>query len=207
MDLTQDPQQKPSDKAQQQSDAAGEASSPGEAQQASQNELLAAASAKLAEYEQQLAQLKDQVLRKAAEFDNYKRRTENDFLTFTKYASENVIVQLLPVLDDFHRSLKTGKPQSGDDSFYKGIEMIAAKFLKVLQAQGLKPMDVIGKEFSVDFHDALLQVPRSDVPPHTIVEEVEKGYLLHDKVIRHAKVIVASEAPNETDQPTASEVD
>jgi molecular chaperone GrpE len=166
-----------------------------------------ALAAKCAEYEQLVAQLKDQLHRKAAEFDNYKRRTENDFLSFTKYASENVIVQLLPVLDDFHRSLKTGKAAAGDDSFYKGIEMISAKFLKLLQAQGLKPLDCVGKEFSVDFHDALLSVPRSDVPPHTVIEEVEKGYQLHEKVIRHAKVIVASERPNETHQPTASEVD
>jgi molecular chaperone GrpE len=171
------------------------------------NEQADGLAAKVAESEQQITQLKDQLLRKAAEFDNYKRRTENDFLTFTKYASENVIVQLLPVLDDFHRSLKAAKAASGDDPFYKGIEMIAVKFLKVLQAQGLKPIECVGKEFSVDFHDALLQVPRTDVPPHTIIEEVEKGYLLHDKVIRHAKVIVASEAPKETDQPTASEVD
>jgi molecular chaperone GrpE len=192
MDQTQEPQATPSEQ-----ETGAEQTQPQAADQA----------AKLAEYEQQIAQLKDQLLRKAAEFDNYKRRTENDFLTFTKYASENVIVQLLPVLDDLNRSLKTGKPASGDDPFYKGIEMIAAKFLKVLLAQGLKPIDCVGKEFSVDYHDALLQVPRTDVPPHTIVEEVEKGYLLHDKVIRHAKVIVASEAPNETDQPTASEVD
>jgi molecular chaperone GrpE len=170
----------------------------------SDNEAMAA---KAAECEQQVAQLKDQLLRKAAEFDNYKRRTENDLMAFTKYASENVIVQLLPVLDDLQRSLKTGKSAGADDPFYKGIEMIAAKLLKVLQAQGLKPLDCVGKEFSVDFHDALLQIPRSDVPPHTIVEEVEKGYQLHDKVIRHAKVIVSQEMPNETDQPTASEVD
>lgn len=195
MDKTQEPQSTS------EQDAAGQIPP---AQANDQGDQLAA---KTAELEQQLAQLKDQLLRKAAEFDNYKRRTENDILTFTKYASENVIVQLLPVLDDLNRSLKTGKPASGDDSFYKGVEMIAAKFLKVLQAQGLKPIDCVGKQFSVDFHDALLQVPRTDVPPHTIVEEVEKGYLLHDKVIRHAKVIVASEAPHETDQPTASEVD
>lgn len=166
-----------------------------------------ALTAKCAEYEQLVAQMKDQLLRKAAEFDNYKRRTENEYLSFTKYAGETIIGQLLPVLDDFHRSLKTGKATAGEDPFYKGVEMVAAKFLKVLQTQGLTPMECVGKEFSVDFHDALLQVPRSDVPPHTIVEEVEKGYYLFEKVIRHAKVIVAAEMPAATDQPTASEVD
>jgi molecular chaperone GrpE len=166
-----------------------------------------ALAAKYAECEQQVAQLKDQLLRKAAEFDNYKRRTENDFLSFAKYAGESIIVQLLPVLDDLHRSLKTGQAAVGDDPFYKGVDMIAAKFFKVLQSQGLVALECMGKEFSVDFHDALLQVPRSDVPAHTIIEEVEKGYQLHEKVIRHAKVIVSAEMPKVTDQPTASEVD
>jgi len=151
---------------------------------------------KIAELEKQAAQLKDQLLRKAAEFDNYKRRTENDFSSLTKFAAENIITQLVPVLDDINRSLKSGKENSGNDSFYKGIEMIYAKFLKVLESQGLKAMDVLGKEFNVDVHDALMQMPRTDVPPHTVIEEVEKGYTLFDKVIRHAKVIVSS-APAE----------
>jgi molecular chaperone GrpE len=151
---------------------------------------------KIAELEKQASQLKDQLLRKAAEFDNYKRRTENDFSSLTKFAAENIITQLVPVLDDINRSLKSGKETSGNDSFYKGIEMIYAKFLKVLEAQGLKAIDVVGKEFNVDVHDALMQMPRTDVPPHTVIEEVEKGYMLFDKVIRHAKVIVSS-APAE----------
>jgi molecular chaperone GrpE len=147
---------------------------------------------KISDLERQTAQLKDQVLRKAAEFDNYKRRTENDFAALTKFAGENIISQLLPVLDDFNRSLKTIKDKSENDSFIKGIEMIYAKLLKVLEAQGLKTMDVVGKEFSVDLHDALMQMPRADVPPHTVLEEVDKGYMLFDKVIRHAKVVVSA---------------
>jgi molecular chaperone GrpE len=147
---------------------------------------------KIADLEKQTAQLKDQLLRKAAEFDNYKRRTENDFAALTKFAGENIISQLLPVLDDFNRSLKSVKEKRENDSFTKGIELIYAKLLKVLEAQGLKTMDVVGKEFSVDLHDALMQMPRTDVPPHTILEEVDKGYMLFDKVIRHAKVVVST---------------
>jgi molecular chaperone GrpE len=153
-------------------------------------------SERAAELEKQCAQLKDQLLRKAAEFDNYKRRTENDFASLTKFAAENIITQLVPVLDDFNRSLKSIKEKGENDSFYKGIELIYAKFLKVLEAQGLKTMEVVGKEFNVDVHDALMQMPRADVPPHTVLEEVEKGYLLFDKVIRHAKVVVSA-APAE----------
>jgi len=148
---------------------------------------------KIAELEKQVTQYKDQLLRKAAEFDNYKRRTENDFASLTKYAGESIISHLLPVLDDITRSLKSAKEKGESDSFVKGIELIYAKFLKVLEAQGLKTMEVVGKPFDVGFHDALMQIPRPDLPPHTVVEEVEKGYLLFDKVIRHAKVVVSAE--------------
>lgn len=152
---------------------------------------------KVTELEKQSAQYKDQLLRKAAEFENYKRRSEAEMLNFTKYASENVITQLLPVLDDLSRSLKSGKETHADNPFYKGVEMIYAKFLKVLEAQGLKTMETVGKEFNVEYHDALMQLPKADVPPHTILEEVEKGYILFDKVIRHAKVIVSSPVEEE----------
>ncbi len=160
---------------------------------------------KVAELEKQNAQLKDQLLRKAAEFDNYKRRTENDFASLSKFAAENIITQLVPVLDDFNRSLKSIKERAENDSFYKGIELIYAKLLKVLEAQGLKTMDVVGKEFNVDVHDALMQMPRADVPPHTVLEEVEKGYLLFDKVIRHAKVVVSAAPAEEPVQQTKPE--
>jgi molecular chaperone GrpE len=147
---------------------------------------------KIADLEKQTAQFKDQVLRKAAEFENFKRRQENESLLFTKYVSENIITQLLPVLDDLSRSLKSGKEKFSEDPFYKGVEMIANKFSKVLETQGLKSIDCIGKEFNVEFHDALMMVPRKDIEPHIIVEEVEKGYVLYDKVIRHSKVIVST---------------
>ncbi|MDE3058281.1 MAG: nucleotide exchange factor GrpE [Bacteroidota bacterium] len=167
---------------------------------------------KIGELGQQLAQVKDQFLRKAAEFENYKRRTENDFALFTKFAGENIITQLLPVLDDFNRSLKswkeTSKGSSGseNDPHYKGVELIYQKFIKILEAQGLKVMDVVGKEFDVNFHDALLQVLRSDVAPHTVVEEVEPGYTLFDKVIRHAKVIVSTADTAPTESKAAEKV-
>jgi molecular chaperone GrpE len=183
-----------------QEQAAGETQQP--SQEKSEATLL---NEKVAELEKQSAQLRDQLLRKAAEFDNYKRRTENDFASLTKFAAENIITQLVPVLDDFNRSLKSIKEKAENDSLYKGIELIYAKFLKVLEAQGLKTMDVVGKEFNVDVHDALMQMPRADVPPHTVLEEVEKGYLLFDKVIRHAKVVVSAAPAEEPVQQAKTE--
>lgn len=166
-----------------------------------QSELTSGSEAlleKISELEKQAAMYKDQLFRKAAEFENYKRRTESESMTFARFAGENIIAQLLPVLDDLARSIASGKEKYDNDPFYKGVELINAKFTKTLELQGLKPMETVGKEFNVDYHDALLQVPRADVPPHTIIKEVEKGYLLFDKVIRHAKVIVSSPAEEES---------
>lgn len=144
-----------------------------------------------------IASLKDQLLRKAAEFENFKRRTEQNQMSFAKYASENVILGLLPVVDDLSRSLKSGKEKLENDPFYKGVELIVNKFTKLLESQGVKPIESVGKEFNVEYHDVMMQVPRTDVAANTIIEEIETGYFLFDKVIRHAKVIVASRAEEE----------
>lgn len=158
------------------------------------------------EFENTISQLKDQLLRKAAEFDNYKKRTENEFASMVKFASEDLIAALLPVLDDFHRSIKVSQSsaangntqdQNGSEAIRRGMELIYNKFMKILEGQGVKTFDSVGKTFDPFYHDALLQVPKSDVPPHTIIEEVEKGYMLNDKVIRHAKVIVSGEEASE----------
>lgn len=138
--------------------------------------------------------LRDQLLRKAAEFENYKRRTESDSLNLIRNANEGLIISLIPILNDFIRSLKSGRELKDFDSFYKGVELIHAKLSKVLENHGLVPFDSPGKPFDVDYHDALLQIPRDDVPPHTVIEEVERGYMLNDKVLRHAKVIVSAPA-------------
>jgi molecular chaperone GrpE len=148
--------------------------------------------AKLAEAEKQAEQYKDLMYRKAAEFENYRRRAESDAASIVKYANESLIEELLPILDDFERSLKSAKAGTDFESLYRGIELIYQKLVKNLEKQGLKSFATVGKEFDVAFHDALLQMPRAGVPPHTVIEEVEKGYTLHDKVIRHAKVIVSS---------------
>jgi molecular chaperone GrpE len=142
--------------------------------------------------------LRDQLLRKAAEFENYKRRSEGEFLALTKTANEGMLLSLLPVLDDLNRSLASGRDPQSHEAFFAGVEMIRAKFLKILEKHGVVPFPSTGKPFDVGFHDALMQLPREDVAPGTVIQEVDPGYLLHDKVLRHAKVIVSA-------QPTASE--
>jgi molecular chaperone GrpE len=148
------------------------------------------------------AVLREQVLRKVAEFENYKRRTRDEKDALLKYGAEGVISELLPVIDDFERSLAAGREHHDFESFYNGVEIIYGKLLRVLQNRGLAPIEAVGKPFDVDFHDALLQVPSTDVEPGTVLDEAEKGYLLHDKVLRHAKVTV-SRAADETTEDDA----
>ncbi len=154
----------------------------------------------LAEVRKNADTLKDQLLRKAAEFDNYRKRAEAEYGAVIKNANEGLLLSLLPTLDDLLRSLKSGKDQKDYDAFYRGVELIYNKFSRTLENEGLVPFESVGKPFDVHFHDALLQIPREDVPPHTVVEEVERGFMLNDRVLRHAKVVV-SFAPGITAEP------
>jgi molecular chaperone GrpE len=153
--------------------------------------------ARFAELEEQVSQHKDLFLRKAAEFENFKKRTESEISTLVKFANEDLVLSFLPVVDDIERALKSAKHTDDEASLQQGIELILQKIMKVLESNGVTPMETVGKEFDVDYHDVLLQIQKPDVPPHTIVEEVERGYLMQDRVIRHAKVIIAA-GPDES---------
>ena len=138
-------------------------------------------------------------MRKAAEFENYKRRTENDQLNLIKYSAESFILKVLPVYDDLSRSVNHLN-ESNDASIKEGLKLVFDKFTKILSEQGIQKIDAKGKEFDVDFHEALMQQPSEDFPPNTILEEVEAGYTYKDKVIRHSKVIVSQEPPATTSE-------
>lgn len=158
---------------------------------------LAEAAAQLEEVRRLADQYKDQLLRRAAELENYKRRSESEITTIIRNANENLLTALLPVLDDFDRSLKAFSDNTDTESLRRGVELIAQKLARALEREGLAPFDSIGQPFNVEYHDALLQIPRADVPPHTVIEEVERGYRLRDKVLRHAKVVVSAAADGE----------
>jgi molecular chaperone GrpE len=117
---------------------------------------------------------------------------DSELSSFYKYASENIITELLPVLDDFDRVLKSWDKEHDAENFKKGVDLIYEKLMKVLSKQGLKEIDSQGKKFDVNLHDALLLTPSDEAEPETVLDVVEKGYFLKDKVIRHAKVIVSS---------------
>lgn len=163
-----------------------------EIQENQESELQEDNSAKL---EEEKNQLKDTLLRKVAEFENYKKRTDQEMSTFFRYASEKIIKELIPVYDDLSRSIESvNKGETKDfETLRKGIELIYSKFKKVLEDEGLKEIDVVGKPFDVENSDALMQVPSKDAEPNTVLEVVEKGYKLKDKVVKHAKVLVSGD--------------
>ncbi len=143
--------------------------------------------------EDEVNKYKELLLRKAAEFENYKRRTENDQLNLLKYAAESLILKLLPVVDDLDRSLLHFNEETNLQKIKEGLQLIYNKFVKTLEDQGVKRIDSIGKPFDVDFHEALMTRPDDSVAPHTVLDEIETGYMYKDRVIRHAKVIVSEE--------------
>lgn len=152
---------------------------------------------KITQLEQEVVEFKDKLLRKAAEFENYKRRTENDQLNLLTFAAESFIQKLLPVIDDFERSLGHVDEAQDITAIKQGLKLIYDKLMKVLDEQGVKKIESVGNPFDVDFHEALLQRPDDSVEPHTVLDEMEKGYTYKDKVIRHAKVIVSEEKSSE----------
>jgi len=135
--------------------------------------------------------LKDQLLRKTAEFDNYKKRTERDFYDRVLNANEKLISEILPILDDMERSIDHAKTSEDVNSLLEGVELITKKLFGVLEKQGLQKMEAKGQEFDPEKHEALMQIEKQDVESGIIVEEHLKGYSLNDKVVRHAQVIVS----------------
>ena len=162
------------------------------------DEITKSYEAKISGLSEQVKELNDRLLRKAAEFENYKRRTENDQLNLLNYAAEGFIIKLLPVIDDFERSLSHIKDAEDISAIKNGIKLVYDKFIKILKEAGVQKMESVGKPFNVDQHDALMQQKNDSVPSHTVLQEVETGYIYKDKVIRHAKVIVSEETSGES---------
>lgn len=149
---------------------------------------------KIKELETTINQWQDKYLRKVAEFENYKRRSENDQLSLIKYAAESFIVKLLDVIDDFERSLAHIKDAKDTATIEEGIRLVYNKLMKSLEDQGIKKIDAIGQPFDVHHHEAVMQMQNDSVPAHTVLEEVQSGYIYKDRVIRHSKVIVSDES-------------
>jgi len=152
-----------------------------------------AESGTVAKLEAEVAASKDKYLRLLSEFENYKKRNARERENLVKMAGSGILLSVLPVVDDFERALKSMEESETDADRLAGIRLIFNKLKSILDAKGVKPMDAAGKAFDADLHDAISSIPApSDEMKGKVIEEIEKGYYLHENVLRHAKVIVAS---------------
>jgi len=134
----------------------------------------------------------EKLLRIQADFENTRKRMERDRQDFIKFANEGIIVELLNILDDLERTVELAQAHTqGLSNFLKGVEMILAHLYDLLKKHGVRPMEAEGKIFDPNYHEALIQEENKDLPEHTIIEELQKGYLLNDRVIRTSKVKVS----------------
>jgi molecular chaperone GrpE len=145
------------------------------------------------DFEAELLEKDDKYLRLYAEFENYKRRTLAERIELFKTAGQEIMLAMIPVLDDFERALKAMENATDVASVKEGIDLVSHKFKNTLVAKGLKPMESIGQAFNADLHEAITNIPApSEDMKDKIIDEVEKGYYLGDKVIRYAKVVVGA---------------
>ncbi len=141
----------------------------------------------------ELTEQKDKYIRLYSDFENSRRRFAKDKLDFVKNANEEIIVALLPVVDDFERALTSLEKTNDSSVFAEGIKLIHSKLNKTLSQKGLKPIEAKGEDFDTELHEAITQFPAPDESlKGKVIEEVEKGYYLNDKVIRFSKVIIGS---------------
>ncbi|OQX79189.1 MAG: nucleotide exchange factor GrpE [Bacteroidetes bacterium 4484_249] len=145
------------------------------------------------ELQEKADELNDKYLRLYSEFDNYRKRTIKEKLDLNRTASEGVISELLPVLDDFERAIESTADSKDCEAVKEGVKLIYNKFKAIMEKKGLKPILAIGEEFDTDFHEAITYIPApSKDLKGKIVDEIEKGYLLSDKVIRFSKVVIGN---------------
>ncbi|MBX2817056.1 MAG: nucleotide exchange factor GrpE [Saprospiraceae bacterium] len=141
--------------------------------------------------EDELAELKDKYVRLFAEFDNYKKRTNRERLDLIRNAGEDLISKLLPVLDDFDRAKKTADDPSNEETFSDGVKLVYNKLYQILEGRGLEAMDPDEMDFDPELHEAITKIPApSEDLKGKIIDHIEKGYYLNDKIIRHARVVI-----------------
>jgi molecular chaperone GrpE len=142
-------------------------------------------------WEEKYMEMNDRYMRLYAEFDNFRRRTQKEKVELMGTASSGVLKDLIPVLDDFERAITYNETAQEIDSVKEGFGLIYSKYKLILESKGLKPMNAKGQPFDSELHEAIANIPApSDDLKGKIIDDVEKGYLLNEKVVRFAKVVV-----------------
>lgn len=144
---------------------------------------------------------KQQALRAQADLENYRKRTQRELADERKYAALSIVRDLLPGLDNLQRAIDAGQSADNLSTMLQGVEMVATQISETLTRHGATPIEAVGQPFDPNQHEAIQQMPSADVSPMTVIDEVERGYILHDRVIRPSKVIVSVAPPEPTAQP------
>ena len=145
----------------------------------------------LEESQIELAEMKDKFLRLFAEFDNFKKRNSKERIDLMKNAGQKMITDLLPVLDDFNRAKKSAEDVNTEEVFSEGVDLVYHKLNNILKSKGLEEMNTNGEEFNPEFHEAITKIPSpSDEMKGKVIDTVQTGYKLNDKIIRHPQVVV-----------------
>ncbi len=146
----------------------------------------------LKEAEEKIAELQDKYIRQVAEFENYRKRVTKEKAELILNGGERVLTALLPVIDDLERAKENIDKATDVDALKEGVELIIEKFASYLKAQGVSPIEAVGKDFDTEYHEAIAMLPApSDDMKGKVIDCVQKGYMLNEKVIRHSKVAVA----------------
>jgi molecular chaperone GrpE len=143
--------------------------------------------------EYELSEAKDKYLRLYSDFDNYKKRINREKIDLIKSAGQDIMASILPMLDDMERAIKAMNDAKDINAVKEGVQLVFQKMKSITEGKGLKAMETIGTTFDADLHDAIANVAVKDEKQKgKVIEEIEKGYYLNDKVLRHAKVIVGN---------------
>ncbi len=140
--------------------------------------------------QEKIDSLEDRVRRQMAEFDNYRKRTDKEKEQMFSMGERSVIEKILPIVDNFERGFDTVEEADKDDAFVTGMQKIYSQLIKQLEALGVKPIEAVGKEFDPNLHNAVMQVESKDYETGVVAQELQKGYMYHDQVLRHSMVAV-----------------
>ena len=143
--------------------------------------------------DEKIEELTDRLTRQMAEFDNFRKRTEREKSQMYEIGAKDIIEKILPVIDNFERGLAAVPEESKEDPFVEGMEKIYKQIMTTLEGVGVKPIEAVGKEFDPNFHNAVMQVENDELEPGTVAQELLKGYMYRDTVVRHSMVAVVQE--------------
>lgn len=144
-------------------------------------------------------ELAERLLRQAADHENYKKRSEREKADFFKRANESMAADLLPVIDDLERALQAAQEAGGDPTMIEGLTMIHRELMRILGRHGLEPIEALGQPFDPEFHEAMMQQEDPDQPSNTVINQMQKGYMFQNRLLRPAMVVVSKRPQNDDD--------